>query len=115
MLKFTFTKQQRLLKSAEFAAVKGTKLTVSTPQFLLLARPSERARLGLAIAKRYVKLAVDRNTIKRVSRESFRHQSSTLPKLDMVLLTRPAVTKLNKAELKVCIDNLFQQLTKRYA
>lgn len=55
------------------------------------------ARLGLAIAKKHVKLAVGRNRIKRVIRDSFRHHQQLLMGLDLVVLTRTgAVDQPNK-------------------
>ena len=109
-----FLKSQRLLKSDEFQAVRGTSLTVSNTNLLILAKKNEisNARLGLAISKRNVKLAVQRNEIKRVARESFRQQVG-LPNLDVVLMARPGVKSLTKNELRQCIDELWQQLAKR--
>jgi len=45
----------------------------------LAATPAvEPARLGITIAKRWAKRAVDRNRLKRVVRESFRHAAPAL-------------------------------------
>jgi ribonuclease P protein component len=116
-LRYGFDKQQRLLKGAEFKAVKSTRFKAVGQYLLLLAIPNSHptARLGLAITKRNAKLAVQRNNIKRVARESFRHHCSELPNLDIVLLTRTGVTKLTKQELSQCLDTLWKQLAKRAA
>ena len=84
----TFNKAQRLLSSDQFQALRGTSLTVSNKHILILARKNELAfaRLGLTISKRNVKLAVQRNLIKRIARESFRQLASQLPNLDLVLM-----------------------------
>ena len=112
---YHFLKEHRLLKGTEFQAVRGTRLTVSTPSILILAKPNTftTARLGLAISKRSVKLAVQRNLIKRIARESFRYHAANLPPIDIVLMVRPPVTLLTKSELRQCIDELWQQLAKR--
>lgn len=47
-----------------------------------------RARLGIVVAKRNVKLAVDRNKLKRQIRESFRQQQLTLAGLDVVVVVK---------------------------
>lgn len=48
------------------------------------------ARLGLVIPKRFAALAVTRNAIKRVLRETFRHHRMILPAGDIVIrLTAP--------------------------
>ena len=110
-----FTKSSRLLKGSEFTALKGAKIGVSDQYFLLFAKLNDLSnpRLGLAVAKRNVKLAVGRNTIKRIARESFRHSTINLPNIDIILLTRPAIAVLTKTELRQCLDKLWLQLAKR--
>lgn len=46
------------------------------------------ARLGIVVAKRNVKLAVDRNKLKRFVRESFRQQQQQLSGLDIVVIIK---------------------------
>ncbi len=62
----------------------------SDDRFIVLARSNAMSepRLGLAIAKKHVVLAVQRNRIRRVVRESFRHQRELLSGLDLVVLVR---------------------------
>lgn len=45
-------------------------------------------RLGLAIAKKRVRLAVGRNRLKRIIRESFRRTKNQLLGVDIVIMTR---------------------------
>ena len=82
---------------------------------LLLAKSNSlsQPRLGLAIAKRQVKLAVMRNRIKRIARESFRHNTGSLPNIDIVLLARSEINKFDNKELHQCLENLWKQLAKR--
>lgn len=58
-----------------------------------MARPNEagHARLGLVVAKRLLKRAVDRNRVKRCAREAFRGVRAELPACDFVvrLIARP--------------------------
>jgi ribonuclease P protein component len=56
----------------------------------VLARPNAEgyARLGLAIAKKCARRAVDRNRLKRLVRESFRKQRLSLPRADLVVMCR---------------------------
>ena len=63
------------------------------------------ARLGLAISKKNCRLAVDRNRLKRVVRESFRHHRDDLDGFDVVVLNQPAA-KL--AGNKALFDSLEQ-------
>lgn len=50
-------------------------------------RPNElgHARLGMVVAKRQFKRAVDRNRMRRIIRETFRLSSPELPPLDVVV------------------------------
>lgn len=69
------------------------------------------ARLGLAIAKRRVPKAVDRNRIKRIVRESFRHRIAELPAVDIVVLARSGVACRGNAELFASLDRHWRRLT----
>lgn len=55
---------------------------------LYAASQAPRSRLGLAIAKKSVPRAVDRNRIKRIVREHFRQHQHELPPLDLVVMAR---------------------------
>ncbi|MBR1375461.1 MAG: ribonuclease P protein component [Cardiobacteriaceae bacterium] len=77
MDKKSFPKTSRLLKRAEFQAVFNNPQKKSSDRYftvlaLIYLSESPKLRLGLAIAKKKIHLAVDRNRIKRISRESFR-------------------------------------------
>ena len=84
--------------------------------FTVLARPTGRpaARLGLTVARRAAKRAVDRNKLKRLARESFRHQSS-LPPWDFVVLARAGADRAERHLLRASLDRHFEQLTKTAA
>jgi len=51
------------------------------------------ARLGLAVAKKCAKRAVDRNRLKRLARESFRQHKQSLAGFDIVLLVLKSLEK----------------------
>ena len=84
--------------------------------FTVLARSSGRAvaRLGLTVSRRAAKRAVDRNKLKRLARESFRHQRA-LPRWDFVVLAREGAYKAERAVLRASLDRHFEQLTKTAA
>lgn len=64
----------KLLKAGDFDRVFDRSVRSSDRYFTVLARPNEQKhpRLGLAISKRKVRLAVTRSRLKRLIRESFR-------------------------------------------
>lgn len=71
------------------------------------------ARLGLVIAKKHVRFAVQRNRIKRQLRESFRHQQEPLMGLDIVALARAGLGKLDNAQLRNMLEAQWQRLLKQ--
>jgi len=98
---YPFTRQHRLVKAQDYQLVFEQPGKSTDSYFTVLARNNERnfARLGLAIAKKRVKRAVERNRIKRLIRESFRHHHSSLPGLDYVVLTKNGVEQVNNHTL----------------
>jgi ribonuclease P protein component len=120
---FPFSKQQRLLNSAEFKQVIISPIAqiadnVFTIRVAYLQNSeSEKGKfsqLGITIPKRYVRKAVQRNTIKRIVRESFRLNHSNVPALAIVVMLRRTLLELNKKEIRTKIDNLWLQLQKKF-
>jgi ribonuclease P protein component len=64
----------------------------------------------MAIAKKKAKRAVDRNRIKRVVRESFRHQQQSLAGLDIVVMNKPDAVSATNQELRASIDAIWAEL-----
>ncbi|MEJ2620283.1 MAG: ribonuclease P protein component [Candidatus Thiodiazotropha sp.] len=85
-----FPRSRRLLKPDEFRRVFSQGRRSGDRYFLVLAlaNQSDHARLGLAVAKKHCRKAVDRNRIKRIIRESFRHSQLGLVGLDLVVVAR---------------------------
>jgi len=131
-----FRPHSRLLLPTDYHAVfNGNPLSVSDRHFRLLAVTQTGAddsagpprscasRLGLAIAKKHVRKASQRNRIKRQAREVFRNfgalqqaklcsnDGNPVPvHLDIVVLARPAAANADKAELRGSLQRLLQQL-----
>jgi ribonuclease P protein component len=91
-----FARRQRLLKAAEFEAVFANRCAARTTYFQVMARPNELgcARLGMVVSKRLYPLAVDRNRMRRLIREAFRHMAAGLPSVDLVVRPQTAVDRL---------------------
>ncbi len=115
--RYPFPRSARLLASAEFGGVFAGAERVADRFFTVLgvSNVHGEARLGLAISKRAARRAVDRNRIKRVVRESFRHRRPELPPLDIVVMARPAAATAGTEELNRALDKLWQRLVKRCA
>lgn len=113
MSRATLPAEARLHRPSEFAAaLKGRRLARGA-MFIVSAAPASQAsapdngvpvtcaRLGLVIAKRYAALAVTRNALKRVIRESFRHQRLALPPQDYVVRLHSKVGPATLTQLKL--------------
>lgn len=66
-------------------------------------------RIGLAIAKRVARRAVDRNRLRRLARESFRARRDRLQPLDFIVLARPAAVNAENRMLLQALDQLWVQ------
>jgi len=110
-----FSKCARLLKPAEFSRVFDQAIRSSDGLFIILARLNgkQSPRLGLAISKKNARLAVDRNRIKRIIRESFRHNLSRLPSADYVIMARPVTKTLTNRALFDSLDKHWNRLIKQ--
>lgn len=113
-----FTKQQRLLKAADYGAVfKAADFKVSTPFLLILAKGTgqDRARLGLVISKKNVGCAVRRNRVKRLLREVFRKRAGELPALDLVAMARPGLSAQDNPAIIAMAQTLLDELARKAA
>ena len=108
-----FGKSKRLLNARDFGRVfNQVEARASQRHLLLLASRNggARHRLGLVIAKKHVRSAVDRNRIKRVAREFFRQLPDSSPKMDVVLLAREGIARLDNATLSSILQQQWQRL-----
>ncbi len=110
-----FGRAQRLLKRGEFSRVFSGQTKSIDGLFVVLGYSSGRAsgRLGLAIAKKHLKRAVDRNRIRRLIRESFRHHLELLEGLDVVVLSRHRLDGANNRAVFASLDQHWHRLRKR--
>jgi ribonuclease P protein component len=58
------------------------------------------ARLGIAVSKRNARLAVERNRLKRLLRESFRQSPIRKLPIDLVILAKAAATTATDEKLR---------------
>jgi len=109
----SFGKAKRLLNAKDYSRVfDGADARASHKHLLLLAKINNEPghRLGLVIAKKNVRLAVQRNRVKRMAREFFRHLPDSQPNMDVVLLARRGMDQLDNAELSTILQQQWQKL-----
>lgn len=98
---------QRIFKGAD-CRVAGAALTL-----LAAANTLGHPRLGMALSKKQVRRAVERNRIRRQVRESFRLHQHQLGGVDIVVLGRAGIDTLSTQELRSAIDRSWEELAKR--
>ncbi|OGT60580.1 MAG: ribonuclease P protein component [Gammaproteobacteria bacterium RIFCSPHIGHO2_12_FULL_45_12] len=106
-----FSRQDRLIRQSDFQSVFAARPSKLAHHYLLvLSRPNgmSHARLGVNIAKRHVRRAVDRNKVKRILRESFRHHREALLERDFVVILRASCSSFDKKALREDINHLWQ-------
>lgn len=110
-----FPRTHRLLTAKDYKNVFSNPVKLVCPPFTLLAVPNqlEHPRLGLIVAKKNVKLAVGRNRIKRLSRQSFRHEQQKLPAFDIVLLARRGSSEMSNEVLFEHLNRLWSRAKKK--
>jgi ribonuclease P protein component len=115
-VKQAFGKSLRLLSSSDFQSVfDGATARISHQHFLILARENrfDRPRLGLVIAKKHIRLAVARNRIKRLIRESFRLQQQTLTGIDVIVLARKGMDGLENPTITKQLNQQWQRVLRK--
>lgn len=116
MSSLVFPRLVRLLTAGEYSRVfNKADAKAQSKEILILARRNDVgfARLGLVVAKKHAKRAVDRNEIKRIVRESFRHHQSELENFDCVVLSRSGAKDLDKDQLRHMVDQLWTRLRQK--
>jgi ribonuclease P protein component len=110
----SFPKDSRLLGSKDYAAVfDQVTLRISGRFFLFLINsdhPGSRARVGIVAAKKHAKLAVQRNRLKRLVRESFRVRKLALPTVNVVVLIKHGASEQDNDTLRKELDYLWNKL-----
>jgi ribonuclease P protein component len=110
-----FEKSARLRAAPEFQAVFQQGLKISGVFFRLyfLVQPTVPCpRLGLAVPKKAVAQANQRNRIKRLSREHFR-QAAKKPNGDYVLVAQRRAGLADNAALRADLQALFCRLNEK--
>ncbi|RLA17824.1 MAG: ribonuclease P protein component [Gammaproteobacteria bacterium] len=109
---FCFQRKLRLTKPAEFKRVFSNPLKSSDRYLTVLYRPNKlvNPRLGLAIPKRNIRRAKDRNRIKRLIREIFRTQQWEIGSFDIVVIAKPQANSCGSVDLSESILSHFKKL-----
>lgn len=109
----SFPRSLRILNSAEYGHVfNNACFKVYGKGLLALACPNTHGhvRVGFVLSRKNVKRAVDRNLIKRLTRESIRMRQLRLPAVDIVVLSRRGVSELDRETLRQQLAGMWRRL-----
>jgi ribonuclease P protein component len=105
----------RLKAANEFNYVFSRPAKTSAKYLGIYYRKSQLGypRLGLVVAKKHIKKAIDRNRIKRLIRESFRLNRHVLPVCDYVVVIYQGIADLTNKEIREQLNKQWQKLPNR--
>lgn len=109
-----FDKTRRLLKKSDYDHVFAQANKLITAEFVILHRNNSvgTARLGLALSKKKIAKACQRNRLKRLLRESFRTRE--LPDVDVIFLARNGAAAVKNSLIIANLGNAWEKLTDFY-
>ena len=107
---YCFDKTRRLLHKRDYDAVFNQAIKLVTPNFIILYRANTvgHARLGLALSKKVIAKAHDRNRLKRILRETFRTQH--LIAVDIVVLARTGAASVQNSIIIAKLSEIWNKL-----
>ena len=110
-----FPRRARLLNPEAFQAVfkKGRRIPLRGLTAVVADNDVGHPRLGLAIARKSVRLATGRNRVKRIIREQFRRHQDQLVAVDLVFMARPEITQADADTVRGYLDALWQRLARQ--
>jgi len=104
-----------LLSPSQFSRVLNNRCRLGNESFTVYALGNEcdHPRLGLVVGKKAARKAVDRNRIKRITREVFRNQAAGYANLDVVVIAKAAATEQSNSMLSEQLTTLFSRIKKK--
>ncbi len=104
-----FDKGVRLCSAGDYRHVFQRPVRRKNRLLSLLVRRNRvgQARLGLAVSKKSLPRAVDRNRVKRLVRETFRTERANLDPVDMVVMAQRWTGRVENGELRRALHELW--------
>ena len=103
----------RLLSARDYERVFREPCKSSSRAITVLASPSglDWPRLGLAISRKQIRRATQRNRIKRLVRESFRRNQTLLKGLDVVVIGKGMLAGRASRSVFQCLESHWQRIS----
>lgn len=112
MGRFTLSKEERLLKRAQFVRLSGKGKSFKTRHFIAAVAEGDQDhnRIGITASKK-VGNAIQRNRIKRIVREYFRHRKESLSgNRDINIIARKGAASLPNYRINRELEELFDKI-----
>ncbi|MCB9831983.1 MAG: ribonuclease P protein component [Planctomycetes bacterium] len=112
-----FGRDRRVRSRRDFQEIYGGRRSIRNRDLTFCWRPAEgdRSRLGLSVGRR-IGGAVERNRVKRVLREVFRHEAGTLARpLDLIVIPRAYHSAADHARMLSSFRHLARKLERELA
>lgn len=108
-----FPKKVRLCISSQIKNVfeKRQKISQNSVAVFFHFNGLGYARLGVVIPKKNIALAVQRNKVKRIIRESFRLNQENVKNFDIIVFPYAGAEKITKKDLRLCLEKQWLKLT----
>ncbi len=105
----------KIIKKQDFHRVFSGQKRIHSAYFTIywLRVDLEQPRIGIVISKKNVKLAVRRNRLRRLIKESFRQQLQQLPNVDLVVVVKKIADLATNQEVRACLNDSWLRLAKR--
>jgi ribonuclease P protein component len=106
---YGFSRDKRLLTGKDYKQVFEQAKRIGNPHWTVYGwrHQQPKAQLGLAIAKKTLRRAHERNRLKRLARETFRHMHGQLSGVNIVVMAGKAAETADNATLVAQLTKLF--------
>lgn len=106
---FGFSRDKRLLTSKDYKQVFDQAKRIGNPHWTVYGwrHQQPKAQMGLAIAKKTLRRAHERNRLKRLARETFRHMHINLSGVSLIVMAGKAAETADNATLVAQLTKLF--------
>lgn len=108
LLNMLFNKNYRLITKNDYSNVFANKRIFYSAYWQIFIKKDVNTKLGLAIAKKNHRLAVNRNRLKRIVREFFRINKHNFNNLHIVVLSKKH-KNITNAELTKDLSNIMKK------
>ncbi|MCV2508955.1 MAG: ribonuclease P protein component [Neisseriaceae bacterium] len=114
---FLLKKSDKLLNKKDFSEVFKHKKVFNTGRnlriFYYISNQNQQ-RFGLIVSKKISKKAVDKNYMKRIIREWFRHNKLSLPKGDYIFFVKKKFNHDDFLEINQELNSFKERIQKKF-